>query len=202
MPPTEGGTVLSRVRSKLTYANATATIALFLALGGGIAWALATDSVRSKHIKDGQVKPQDLNDSVEPHGFTYSAATGDDVQEQILDTRGYTLAAACENVSGRPAVEFFIDFPEDGRLAGHAITDPSDGAAVPSSGAGVEVDADTTFDGGSLAAPAGESNAFGATFVYIGQLEAATFTLHAIADDDDDQCRVNGVLTPGIIPPA
>ena len=70
-PPTKGGRVLSRVRSKLTYANVMATIAVFLALGGGIAWALANDSVKSKHIKDGQVKPQDLSDSVEPQGFSY-----------------------------------------------------------------------------------------------------------------------------------
>ena len=48
--------MLSRVRSQLTYANVMATVAVFLALGGGIAWALGTNSVKSKHIKDGQVR--------------------------------------------------------------------------------------------------------------------------------------------------
>jgi hypothetical protein len=198
----QGGTVLAKLHSKLTYANVMATIAVFLALGGGVAWALANDSVKSKHIKDGQVKSQDLSNGVEPQGFTYSAATGDDVQEEILDTGGYRFTAACESVSGQPSVEFFIDFPEDGRLVGLSVNDPSDGLGVASTGSGVEVDDGTTFDGGALTAPAGETAALGASFTYTGSSEAAIFNLHALADDDDDQCRIAGVLTPGIIPPA
>jgi hypothetical protein len=52
--------MLERIRRHVTYANVMSTLALFLALGGGLAWALANDSVKSKHIKDGQVKPRDL----------------------------------------------------------------------------------------------------------------------------------------------
>lgn len=49
----------------LTHArqNAVAYVALFLALSGGIAWALERNSVRSKHIVDGQVRPADLNNN-------------------------------------------------------------------------------------------------------------------------------------------
>jgi hypothetical protein len=55
--------MLNRIRARLTYANVTATLALFLALGLGTAWAIENNSVKSKHIKDGEVKPQDLADS-------------------------------------------------------------------------------------------------------------------------------------------
>ena len=57
-----------RVRKHLTYANVVATIALFLALGGGVAWALAKNSVKSKHIANGQVKDVDIEDSDEVSG--------------------------------------------------------------------------------------------------------------------------------------
>jgi hypothetical protein len=193
--------MLTRLRSRLTYANVMATVAVFLALGGGIAWALANNSVRSKHIKDGQVKSGDLNDTVESQGFTYTAATGDGVQEEILESGGYRILAACENVSGRPSVEFFMDFPEDGRLTGLGILDPGAGPPEPTSGPGVDVSADTTFDAGALTAEAGLVAILGSSFFYLGSSEAATINLHALADDDDDVCRVNGVLTPGLIPP-
>ncbi len=194
--------MLNTLRSKLTYANVMATLATFLALGGGIAWALANNSVKSRHIQDGQVRSGDLSDAVETQAFTYSASTGDDLQVEILDSRGYRFTAACENVGGRPALEFFLEFPEDGRLAGFAITDPSDAAAVPSVGSGVDIQEGVPFDGGSLEAPAGESQAFGSPIIYAGQTESAALNLHAVADDDDDICRLTGVLTPGIIPPA
>jgi hypothetical protein len=49
----------------MTYANVTATLALFLALSGGLAWALANNSVKSRHIAP-------------------NAATGADVKETSL----------------------------------------------------------------------------------------------------------------------
>jgi hypothetical protein len=194
--------MLATLRGKLTYANVMASIAVFLALGGGIAWALKSNSVKSKHIKDGQVKFQDLNDAAEPLGFSYLASTGDDLQETILNKGGYRFTAACENVTGEPSVEFFMDFPQDGRLVGHGTSDTSGGAGVPASGPGVSVDADTPFDGGALTATVGENATLGATFTYVGQTKAATVNLHALAEDDDDTCRVNGMLIPGTIPPA
>jgi hypothetical protein len=51
-----------RLRSSLTYANVMATLAVFLVLGGGAyaAFHLPNNSVRSKHIVNGQVKKADL----------------------------------------------------------------------------------------------------------------------------------------------
>lgn len=51
------------LRSKLTYANVAATIALAIAIGGGTVYAaghLGKDSVRSKNIASGAVKKDDL----------------------------------------------------------------------------------------------------------------------------------------------
>lgn len=54
--------MLRKLRARLTYANVMSTIAVFLAIGGGLAWALANNSVRSRHIVNGQVKKQDVQD--------------------------------------------------------------------------------------------------------------------------------------------
>ena len=59
--------MIDRLRRRLTYANVMATLAMFVALGGG-AYAVATigardikkNAVRSKHIKRANVKRSDL----------------------------------------------------------------------------------------------------------------------------------------------
>ena len=60
---TEGTLLLAGIRSRLTYANVASSLALFLALSGGVAFAvtqLDANSVKSKHIVNGQVKVRDL----------------------------------------------------------------------------------------------------------------------------------------------
>src|SRR3954453_21723387 len=54
----EGAPMFARIRSKLTYANVVATLALFLALGGGAyaAFKLPKNSVGSKQIKKNAVR--------------------------------------------------------------------------------------------------------------------------------------------------
>jgi hypothetical protein len=64
-----------RIREKLTYANVMATIAVFIALGGG-AYAVSLDrnSVGSKQLKPGAVKPKDTAASLRlkcPGGTRY-----------------------------------------------------------------------------------------------------------------------------------
>ena len=70
---------MSKVRNRLTYANVMATVAVFIALGGG-AYALSLDknSVKSKHIKDGQVKSADVADN---------DLIGTDIDEDTLQLR-------------------------------------------------------------------------------------------------------------------
>lgn len=50
-----------RRRPRLSFANVTALIALFVALGGS-AYAVTKDEIRSRHIADGAVKSKDLRD--------------------------------------------------------------------------------------------------------------------------------------------
>ncbi len=52
--------MVNGLRRQLSYANVMATLAVFLALAGGVAWALAPNSVTSSHIKDNAVKFRDL----------------------------------------------------------------------------------------------------------------------------------------------
>lgn len=72
-PPRKGTLLIAGIRSRLTYSNVMATIAVFLALGLGTAWALGANSVKSKHIVNGQVKDVDLGD-----GAVTAAKVGDD----------------------------------------------------------------------------------------------------------------------------
>jgi len=53
---------MSRIRRHLTYSNVMATFAVFVVLGGAAyaAFHLPKNSVRSRNIKNGQVKRQDL----------------------------------------------------------------------------------------------------------------------------------------------
>jgi hypothetical protein len=54
------------IRRRLTYSNVMVTILAFIVLGGGAyaAFHLPRNSVRSKHIKNGQVKLADTNDAL------------------------------------------------------------------------------------------------------------------------------------------
>jgi hypothetical protein len=72
--------VFSQLRGQLTYANVVATLALFLALTGGVAWALERNSVKSKHIVDDQVQSADVRDD----SLAGGGLTGDDIQEGTL----------------------------------------------------------------------------------------------------------------------
>jgi hypothetical protein len=56
----EGGSLITRILGRLTYANVMATIALFIALGAS-AYALGRNSVKSKHIAPSAVGLSDTN---------------------------------------------------------------------------------------------------------------------------------------------
>ena len=58
-----------RIRTHFRH-NVIGYVALFFSLSLGTAWALGTDSVKSKHIKDGQVRAADVADDTTPHALT------------------------------------------------------------------------------------------------------------------------------------
>lgn len=82
----------SGVRRHFTYANVVSTLTLFLVVAGGTAIAakIKADSVKSKSIKNGQVKLADLGaDSVDSSKVVDNSLGGADIDESQL-----TLPAA------------------------------------------------------------------------------------------------------------
>ncbi len=73
-----------RIRSRLSYANVMSTIAVFLALGGGVAYAANT--IFSEDIVDGQVKSVDLGaNSVGSNKINTGAVGNSDLAADAVD---------------------------------------------------------------------------------------------------------------------
>jgi hypothetical protein len=78
---------MRRFRLRITYANVTATLALFVALGGGAyaAAALPANSVGTKQLKKNAVQRTDIkNNAVNGSKVRNNAITGADVRESAL----------------------------------------------------------------------------------------------------------------------
>jgi hypothetical protein len=78
-----------RPRRRLSYANIVATMAVFLAVGGGAAFAASTrpaNSVNSKTVKDNKLKSIDLKDGKAVAGVDVidDSLTGLDIDESTL----------------------------------------------------------------------------------------------------------------------
>src|SRR3954447_5889634 len=79
--------MLSAVRTRLTYASVTATLALFIALGGGAyaATALPARSVGSKQLKKNAVTRAKIKrNAVNGSKVASNALTGADIRESTL----------------------------------------------------------------------------------------------------------------------
>jgi hypothetical protein len=144
-----------------------ATVAVFLALGGG-AYALSKNSVKSRHIENGQVKTEDLDDS---------AVTGAKINGSAVKSGD----VADDELTGRDIDEEsfnFADVPTTGVMSAQARQIGGDG--------------DTTFtavSGRTIASPAIEDvemafpspSLFGGMAVFLPEALAAgesrTFTL-------------------------
>ena len=81
---------MNGVRSRITYANVTATLALFLALGGGLAWAIGRNSVGPKQIRPNAVRSSEVKNG---------ALKGVDIDEASLGTIPSAQLAAFARVS-------------------------------------------------------------------------------------------------------
>jgi hypothetical protein len=86
-----GSSVVRHVRS-----NVVAYVALFFSLGLGTAWALDANSVKSKHIKDGQVKSVDVRDD---------DLTGTDIDESSLNGVDANTLNGTQSCQGSVEVE-------------------------------------------------------------------------------------------------
>jgi hypothetical protein len=85
--------VTALLRRHLTYANVVATLALVFALGGGVVYAagkigahgIAKNAIRSFHIRNKQVKRQDIaGGSINSRKVSNDSLTGKDLKEATL----------------------------------------------------------------------------------------------------------------------
>ena len=132
--------MLAGIRSRLTYANVISTLCLFLLLGGSAyaAFSLPKDSVKSKHIVDGQVKEQDL--AADYLGATETAvnsekvagvdvckgvarlpsSAGGVVEQQLCADGAVSIVADCRtHPGGQPTIaQVFAKTTEDNAIVG------------------------------------------------------------------------------------
>jgi hypothetical protein len=87
-----------KLRSRLSYANVVATVALFLVLSGGTVYAavqLGKDDVRSKHIAPGAVQSSELDeDAVTSPKIRDGSVKPDDLSGAIFDGVGVDVAGS------------------------------------------------------------------------------------------------------------
>lgn len=73
-----------KLRERLSYANVMATVAVFLALGGG-AWALARNSVGSGAIKNNSIRSKDIhNRTIRARDVRRNSLRGGQINEGSL----------------------------------------------------------------------------------------------------------------------
>jgi hypothetical protein len=91
-----------RIRRHLSYANVTATIALFVALGGG---AYAVDKVNSHDIANGTIKSVDLKNRKAVHASDVkrNGLTGRQIKERTLDVGSFAKVAGDEAADCNPS---------------------------------------------------------------------------------------------------
>jgi hypothetical protein len=108
----EGVRVLEKLRQHLTYANVTATLALFVALGGSSYAALR---VGSREIADDSIRSRDVrNHSLTRHDLARNTLDGSVIRESRLGrvSRAATADNA-ERLGGLTAAEFKVRCPAD-----------------------------------------------------------------------------------------
>src|SRR3954469_23490103 len=112
--------MIDRLKPRLTYANVTATLALFVALGGSsyAALKLPRNSVGSAQIRRGAVSTSELRDrSVRLRDINRSARTA------LRGQQGPAGAAGPQGPAGAPAAKLFASVSSSGSfLRGNAAS--------------------------------------------------------------------------------
>jgi hypothetical protein len=96
------------IRKHLTYANVVATMALFLALGGG---AYAVSNISSGDIKNDAIRSVDLRDrkAVKGPDVKRDALGGKEIAEQALDASRFAPVSGSEPGACNPESSTFVD---------------------------------------------------------------------------------------------
>jgi hypothetical protein len=108
--------VFSWIRARVTYANTTSTLALFVALGG-TSYAIATGAIGSREIKNNSVRSKDVrNGTILGKDVRREALGGRQVNERSLSA--VPSATDANALGGAPAG----DYLKTGTPAGGALT--------------------------------------------------------------------------------
>jgi hypothetical protein len=97
-----------KIRKHLTYANVVATMALFIALGGG---AYAVSKVTSGEIKNDTIRSADLRDrkAVKGADVKRDALGGKEIAEQSLDASRFLRVSGDEPGACDPSSSAFVE---------------------------------------------------------------------------------------------
>jgi hypothetical protein len=97
-----------RIRRHLSYANVTATVALFVALGGG---AYAIDKVDSRDIANGTIRSIDLKNrkAVNAVDVKRNALRGRQISEETLDADRFAPVAGSQAAGCDPSSSNLVD---------------------------------------------------------------------------------------------
>jgi hypothetical protein len=125
--------VLAKLRQHLTYANVTATLALFIALGGSSYAALR---VGSREIADNSIRSRDVrNHSLTRHDLARNTLDGSVIHESSLGrVPRATSAANADRLGGLTAADLRLKCPRDTYPAANLCVEsqPRDPAAYGS----------------------------------------------------------------------
>src|SRR6476659_9065503 len=108
------GSRMSGIKSKLTYANVMATIAVFIALGGAsyAAFHLPKNSVKSKNIVNGQIKQKDVSHTLTVSGAdsatTATHATSADTATSATNATNASNAANSAKLGGQAPAAYAL----------------------------------------------------------------------------------------------
>ncbi len=129
---------MEQLRQKLTYSRVVSTLALFAALGGTAyaAVELQRDDVRSKHIKNGQVKGEDLADNsvTSPKVANGSLLEEDLAAGQLTQEFAQFFALMPPNNASTVAAGAAVSFPQDGPASGDIARAAADTFVLPEAG--------------------------------------------------------------------
>ena len=189
----------SRIRTRLTYANVMATIAVFFAVGGGAAYATHL-VVRSSDIVNGEVRSADVANDSTAHALTGvdvsnadgGGLTGQDIRESTLIGVARGFRTANNSIAAGSSLELAV--PSVGSLK----IDCSNGGTT---GNDFDDQIDFSFvneSGSSAVASYGVNDSSFGSFAQVGEFANNTGTSYGASGD----VYFEVVLTPASGPGA